>query len=94
MTGMYRAFASGEDFLEDRPSTDRSDPVDLPPAPENVRVQLDDDTEIPVELIYSGEDDGQHVWTAVTPVPTDRVRRVLCAVLPGHTTVRLIGSQS
>lgn len=65
----------------------------LPAAPENVRVQLDDGTEIPCELVYSGLEDGQHVWTAVTPLPTDRIVRIHAGVLPGHTTIHLPGSQ-
>ena len=57
--------------------------VTTPPCPENVRI-VRGDTEIPVELVYDGQDeDGIHTWTITTAVDlaTDRI---LVGVLPAH----------
>lgn len=62
-----------------------------PQPPVNVRLVLDDDTELPVECVYDGVFDGMHRWTAVHRGPIDlhRVRAIRADVVPGRTAIRI-----
>lgn len=46
--------------------------IDGPPAPENVRLVLDDGTEIPMEMRYLGVVNQVHQWENVMPVALRR----------------------
>lgn len=62
-----------------------------PTPPENVRVVLDDDTEVPLDCVYDGLDEDVHRW--LIPVPDDcwgRVTDVKIDVFPARTGVRLV----
>jgi hypothetical protein len=67
---------------------------DLPMAPKNVRALIDHDREIPLELVYSGQDsEGCHVWVAPYMTKLDEFPRcidLLCdGDLPANCRIEL-----
>lgn len=61
---------------------------DGPPAPQNVRVELDDGQVIPCELAYEGVAEGVHRWVATAPVALrGRGWTLHIDALPAHTSV-------
>lgn len=69
------------------------DSLDEPTAPENVRVELEDGTIVPVELRYVGRaDDGYHQWLAVTPIMgMSPDMQLLADMIPGNTSIAIQG---
>ena len=65
--------------------------VDQPEPPENVRIQLPDGTEVPVELTYEGYHHGRHMWVAVSLVklPVVTGAAVLVDKLPPRTHITI-----
>jgi hypothetical protein len=62
--------------------------VNDPQPPQNVTAIKADGTEIPVDLVYEGQnEDGLHVWTSVRDLPDETVR-LHADVFPGRTVVR------
>lgn len=63
----------------------------MPPPPENVQVMFFDGTVIPVECVYTGQnEDGIECWEAVSPQPEfdyGRIMDVSFGKLPGMTSV-------
>lgn len=60
-----------------------------PPSPEGVRVVDEHGVEYPVQCVYVGQDQGDHVWTVVD-VPHDvRVAKILARKIPGRTQLRI-----
>lgn len=59
-------------------------------APTNVRMISPDGTEFPLELVYEGFVDGEHVWRAVhlPHMRLDESWRILAEELPPHTAIR------
>ena len=64
-----------------------------PKPPEDVRVQLIDGSEIPIELTYNGLDHrGMHVWIQVSPetIRRSQFRSASVGMLPGRTSISII----
>jgi hypothetical protein len=57
---------------------------DLPMAPKNVRALIDHDREIPLELVYNGQDsEGCHVWVAPYMTKLDEFPRCIDLLFDG-----------
>ena len=61
----------------------------LPEPPVNVRLLLTDGTEVPVDTVYIGVQDGQHVWQVVAGPPIEQVASLHIDQLPPATTVMI-----
>jgi hypothetical protein len=66
--------------------------VTEPEPPDNVRLVLDDETEVPVHCRYEGRDEGGiHQWAVMVPAfVARRVRSVRAGVVPGSSTLRMV----
>jgi hypothetical protein len=61
------------------------------PAPEDVRIQYPDGTEVPLELVYVNTDgDGIHHWKPTRPVDYLRGMTITMAVLPAKTAIDIV----
>jgi hypothetical protein len=64
----------------------------LPTPPTNVQLHYPDGRAVPVECVYDGEKDGQHVWRMVLPETFDlelEALRVTCETLPARTSLAI-----
>jgi hypothetical protein len=60
-----------------------------PPSPEGVRVVDEHGVEYPVQCVYMGFEQGNHVWDVVD-VPRDaRIVTVKARKIPSHTAIRV-----
>lgn len=63
--------------------------MSAPVPPEDVRAVYRDGREVPLELIYTGDDaDGMHIWTPTASLP-EPPARLTVVTLPGHTRIVL-----
>lgn len=64
-----------------------------PTPPRNVRIHHPDGTTVPVELVYSGQEQGIHVWTMVLPdsISLNDLRGMSLSAdtLPARTAIHL-----
>lgn len=61
---------------------------ETPMAPQNVRITMADGSTIPVEVIYKGKFDGQHLWVASYPIAGNPTG-LLIDMLPPKTSIGL-----
>lgn len=60
----------------------------MPSPPVNVRVVCADETEFPVDTVYTGQSrDGMHQWEIVNAPPKQIVRMKIQELPPGTTVV-------
>lgn len=59
-----------------------------PQPPTNVRAVLADGRVIPLDCVYEGRRDGQHLWVAVWVLP-EAPQRLLVDELPARSAVRV-----
>lgn len=68
----------------------RSQPI----PPSNVQLSYPDGRAVPIECVYDGEKDGQHVWTMVLPDPLSEADlaagrlKITADTLPAKTSLR------
>ena len=65
--------------------------IEFPRPPTNVRIQFPDGTTAPVELTYEGlDDDGLHLWIAVSTTPwAPAGSRLLVDKIPARTCIQV-----
>jgi len=64
-------------------------PAQSPKPPENVRIEYRNGTVVPLELVYVGIENGEHVWEVVNPPELLLGWRIAVDRLPEKTSIRV-----
>lgn len=59
-----------------------------PLPPENVRIVLEDGSEVSADCVFVGIEDGVAVWELIVHVNAGRVAQIKVDVLPAKTAIR------